>query len=141
MIKNIFLSVSILVLFSSCISLKPVTVTGVDNVQAEDILLYPKISFNVNLHNPNNFGLTLKEFKTSAYFNDKVLTDVFTASKIRIARNSNVAIPLQTQPSIKELMTTYLTGKLKGNIKVEGYITVSKFLFRKKFPFSITTKL
>jgi LEA14-like dessication related protein len=138
---RVYLSATAFILLTSCASVKPITVAGIDNLQVEDILLHPKISFNVNLHNPNNFGLTLKEFKTSAYLNDKIMTDLYTETKIRIARNSNIAIPLKTEPSIKELMTTYLSGALKGKLKVEGYFTVKKFLFRRKFPFSFTTEL
>jgi LEA14-like dessication related protein len=136
----LLLSTSVLFLHS-CVTVQPVTVSGINNLQVEDIMLSPKVSFDVNLHNPNSFGLTLKEFKTSAYVNDKLMTDVFMEKKMRIAPNSDIAIPLKSQPSIQDIITTYLDGNMKGNIKLEGYVTVSKFLFRKKFPFTLNTKL
>lgn len=125
----------------SCVSVQPVTVKGVNNFKTEEVLLSPKISFDVLLHNPNSFGLTLKAFKTSAYFNDKLITDVFIDKKVRIGANSDIAIPLKSQPSVMDIITTYLSGKTAGTIKLDGYVTVSKFLFRKKFPFTINTKL
>jgi LEA14-like dessication related protein len=132
----------IVLLFSGCVSIEPVTIAGVSNFQVEDVLLSPKVSFDVNLHNPNSFSLTLKEFKSSAYLDDKLMTDVFMENKIRIGANSDVAIPLKSQPSIQDIITTYFGGgKTKGNVRVEGYVTVSKFIFRKKFPFTLTTKL
>jgi LEA14-like dessication related protein len=141
--KNLFVIayVAAACFFQSCISIQPVTVSGINNVQVEDVLLSPKVSFDVNLHNPNSFGLTLKEFKTSAYLDNKLMTDVSIENKIYIGGNSDVAIPLKSQPSIQDIITTYLSGNaVKGNVKLEGYVTVSKFIFRKKFPFTLNTK-
>ena len=134
--------IAVLMFLSGCVSIKPVTISGVNNFQVEDVLFSPKVGFDVNLHNPNSFGLTLKEFKSSAYLDDKLMTDVFLEKKIHIGANSDIAIPLKSQPSIQDIITTYFGGgKTKGNVKVEGYVTVSKFIFKKKFPFSLTTKL
>ena len=134
--------ITAVMLLSGCVSIQPVTISGVNNFQVEDVLLSPKVSFDVNLHNPNSFGLTLKEFKSSAYLDDKLMTDVFIEKKIYVGANSDVAIPLKSQPSIQDIITTYFGGgKTKGNVRVEGYVTVSKFIFKKKFPFSLTTKL
>ena len=116
-------------------------VRNVDNFQIKDIITKPNVQFDVNLHNPNNFGLTVKEFKSTAFLGDKMLTDIFIEKKIRIGANSDISIPLQTQPSINDITNMVLSGNASKDLKVEGYVVVRKFIFRKKFPFTVRTKI
>ncbi|MEP7169482.1 MAG: hypothetical protein ABI855_08955, partial [Bacteroidota bacterium] len=55
---------------TSCVTIQPVEVRNVDNFQMMDILTKPSVQFDVNIHNPNNFGLTLKEFKSTVFLGD-----------------------------------------------------------------------
>lgn len=130
-----------LAVFTSCITVKPVEVKNVDNLQLTGITSQPAVQFDVNIHNPNNFGLTLKEFQSTAFLGDKRLTDIFISKKLRIGANSDVSIPLQTQPSLNDIAGMLLSGNSSKDVKVDGYITVRKFIFKKKFPFSVRTKL
>jgi LEA14-like dessication related protein len=132
---------SFLIFFGSCVTIQPVEVRNVDNFQLKDVLTTPNVQFDVNIHNPNNFGLTLKEFKSTAFLGDKMVTDIFIEKKIYIGANSDITIPLQTQPSLKDITGIVLSGNASGDLKVEGFIVVRKFIFRKKFPFSIKTKI
>lgn len=142
--RNIILLIvpaAILFLFNSCVTVQPVEVRSVDNFQITDIITKPKVQFDVNIHNPNSFGLTVKEFKSTAFLGEKIVTDIFVEKKIRIGANSDIVIPLQTQPSINDISSMLLSGKASKDLKVEGYVVVRKFIFRKKFPFTVRTKL
>lgn len=131
----------IFLFLTSCITLKPVEVKNVDNLQLTVMTSQPAVQFDVNIHNPNNFGLTLKEFQSTAFLGDKRLTDIFISKKLRIGANSDVSIPLQTQPSLNDVAGMLLSGNSSKDVKVDGYLTVRKFIFKKKFPFSVRTKL
>lgn len=140
--SQFFVAIISILLLSACVAVQPVTVTDVNNFRVEDVLSgSPKISFDILIHNPNGYGLTLKEFKSTAFMNEKLITDIYLEKKIHIAANSDITIPLKSSPSIKDIISTYLSGHFNGDVRVDGYIIVSKFLFRKKFPFSLTTKL
>jgi LEA14-like dessication related protein len=140
-IKTLLLFAAAIALLSSCTTVQPVTVSGIQNFQADNISLSPEISFDALLHNPNHFGLTIQEFKTSASLNDKLIADIFIEKKIRIGADADIPIPLKCKPAIKDIIASYLSGSFSGTVKLDGYVTAKKFLFRKKFPFSIKTKL
>ncbi len=143
--KSVFkfsvLSFAFLVLFTSCITIQPVEVRNIDNFQLMDVLTKPNVQFDVNIHNPNNFGLTLKEFKSTAFLGDKMVTDIFIQKKIYIGANSDISIPLQTQPSLKDITGMVMSVNASGDLRVEGFLVVRKFIFRKKFPFTVRTKI
>ena len=120
-------------------TIQPVEVKNVDNFQLTDVLTKPSVQFDVNIHNPNNFGLTLKEFKSTAFLGDKIVTDIFIAKKIHIGANSDISIPFQTQPSLNAIVGMMLSGSASKDLKVEGFLVVKKFIFRKKFPFTVRT--
>lgn len=129
------------IFFSSCLTVQPVEVQSVSNFQLQDPLTKPYVQFDVNIHNPNHFGLTLKEFKSTAYSGDKIVTDIFVQKKTHIAANSDISIPIQTTPSINDISSMIFSGGASKDVKVDGYLTVRKFIFSKKFPFTIHTKL
>lgn len=126
---------------SSCITIQPVEVKNVDNFQLKDVLTKPSVQFDVKIHNPNNFGLTLKEFKSTAFLGDKMVTDIFIEKKIYIGGGTDITIPLQTSPSMKDISGMLLSGNASNDLRVEGFIVVRKFIFRKKFPFTVRTKI
>ncbi len=128
-------------LFTSCVTVQPVEVRSVDNFELKDVTSNPYVQFDVNIHNPNSFGLTLKEFQSTAFLGDKMLTDIFIEKKIRIGSNSDISIPLQTKPSLQDITNMVFSGNSSKDLKVNGYITVKKFLFKKKFPFSVKTRM
>ncbi|HKR03643.1 MAG TPA: hypothetical protein VJY62_03330 [Bacteroidia bacterium] len=127
--------------FSSCLTIEPVEVRNVDNFQLKDVLTKPSVQFDVTVHNPNKFGLTLKEFKSTAFLGDKMVTDIFIEKKIYMGADSDISIPLQTSPSLKDISEIVFSGNASKDLKVEGYIVVRKFIFRKKFPFTVRTTL
>jgi hypothetical protein len=131
------LSISI----TSCITIQPVEVKNVDNFQLKDAFTKPSVQFDVNIHNPNNFGLTLKEFKSTAFVGDKMITDIFIDKKVRIGAGSDISIPFQTSPSLNEISGILLSGNASKDVKIEGFLVVKKFIFRKKFPFTVNTKI
>ncbi|MEO5571010.1 MAG: LEA type 2 family protein [Bacteroidia bacterium] len=138
--RRIFVTV-ILISFSSCMTIEPVEVKNVDNFQLKDVLTNPSVQFDVTIHNPNSFGLTLKEFKSTAFLGDKMVSDIFIEKKVHIGANSDISIPFQTKPSLNTVAELMLSGNTSGDVKVEGFLVVKKFIFRKKFPFTVRTKI
>lgn len=139
--KFLIFNFSFLIFFASCLTIQPVEVRNVDNFELKDVLTKPSVQFDVTVHNPNNFGLTLKEFKSTAFLGDKMVTDIFIEKKIYMGAESDISIPLQTSPSLKDISEMVFSGNASKDLKVEGFIVVKKFIFRKKFPFTVRTKL
>ena len=129
------------ILFPSCITIQPVEVIDVDNFQLKEVFTKPSVQFDVTIYNPNNFGLTLKEFKSTAFLGDKMVTDIFIERKVQIGANSNISIPFQTSPSLSTITGILLSRNASNDLKIEGFLVVKKFIFRKKFPFTVKQKI
>ncbi|MFI5218830.1 MAG: LEA type 2 family protein [Bacteroidia bacterium] len=139
--KLIVFNLIILGFLSSCVTIKPVEVIGIGNFNLEPLSSKPNVHFEVKIHNPNNFGLTLCELKSTVSLGAKTVTDITISKKTFIPADSEISIPLEARASVNEIASLLLSGNASSNIKAEGYLAVRKFLFKKKFPFSVKTKI
>lgn len=145
LIKNkirLFLPVAVLIIMQSCVTIKAPQIKSVENFNLESLSASPKMSFNLKLHNPNNFGLKITSIQTTVLNGDKNIAAVDLSQKTRIAANSDVSLPFNIQPSVKDVLNLAGNGiqDLLGNhssdkVKVKGKITVRKFIFSKTFEF------
>lgn len=129
------------VISSSCISLKPVEVSGIGNFRTDLNLNEPAILFDVNLKNPNHYGVTLSSMGVSLKMTGKTLAELSVSGKTRIARLEKTSVPVVLKPSLNDIknmaasgFSDLLSGK-KQSLTVEGELVVSKFLIRKKLHF------
>jgi hypothetical protein len=125
----------------SCSSIKYPIITGVENINVTDISKDMQIKFNVNLKNPNNYGITLRSMKIDVLLDDSLISGVGLDNKQRIAANGNASLPLSIKPRIIGfpklglLAFTQLFKKDDKHFAFTGEIVVSKFIFRKKYKF------
>ena len=136
-----FLCVLALMFLCGCASIKYPIITGVENLDVTDISKDMKIKFDVNLKNPNNYGITLRSMKIDVLLDDSLISGVGLDSKQRIAANRTASLPLSIKPRIIGfpklglLAFSQLFKKDDEHFAFKGEIVVSKFIFRKKYKF------
>lgn len=140
-IQNLLLSLIFLLLFTSCYTIEPVTVKQLDDFQIKTLSTRPSVNFKAILYNPNAFGLTLRSFACDVKMGGRLITRIETSRKVRIDSNSDVSIPLEASPDLKDVTGMIFNGTNFSDWKAEGNLVVSKFIFRKKIPFSAKGKL
>jgi LEA14-like dessication related protein len=127
--------------FSSCYTIEPVSVKRLDDFQVKTLSTKPAIHFNAVLYNPNSFGITLRSFMCEVKLGGKQISRIETSRKVQIASNADVSIPLEASPDLKDVTGMILGGTQVSDWKAEGNLVVSKFIFRRKIPFSVKGRL
>lgn len=140
-ILNLIVIAICIFLFSSCYTIEPVVVKRLDDFQAKTLSTKPSVNFKAVLYNPNAFGITLRAFTCDVKMGGKQISRIETSRKVRIGSNADVSIPLEATPDLKDVAGMILGGTGFTDWKAEGNLVVSKFLFRKKIPFSVKGKL
>lgn len=125
----------------SCVSLKPIEVSGIGNFRTDLNVNEPAVLFDVKLKNPNGYGVTLRTMGVSLKIADKTLAELSVSGKTRIARLEKTSVPVVLKPSLNDIknmatsgFSDLLSGK-KQSLTVEGELVVSKFFIRKKLHF------
>jgi LEA14-like dessication related protein len=140
---NLFASLFLVSLFvSSCMVIKPVEVRKLDRVRTDMNVQQPSILFDVDVMNPNGFGVTLKSVDVSLGLGEKNLAGISIERHLRIPRKGTATLPVKLQPSYADLsaiagagLAEFLGGK-KESLSIRGEIVIGKFLFRRKLRFS-----
>src|SRR5438552_2331717 len=63
-------------IFSSCAPLRPIEFNSMSDFTVESIASLPQVTLNLNLHNPNSFGCTMKEFKLNFLLSETQLASI-----------------------------------------------------------------
>lgn len=143
---KIFSTVALACLISGCISLKAPQVKGIDKVSFTELSPDMKMMFNLNVHNPNNYGVNIKRMNVKVFLDDSLISKIGLAGKQKIAASSNIALPFEVQPKLANFPKLALAGITEifsnsgSKLKMEGEIVVSKFIFRKRYSFSVPKK-
>lgn len=140
-ILSIVINVVFVFLFASCYTIQPVTVKRLDDFQVKTLSTKPSINFNAVLYNPNAFGITLRSFTCDLKMGGKPVSRIETSRKVRISSNADVAIPLEASPDLKDVAGMILGGASFTDWNAQGSLIVSKFIFRRKIPFSLKGSL
>ena len=140
--------VFIIVVFSSCLTRKNIDFKSIENVTYVSENNSPTIKFDLKIHNPNNWGLRIKDVSTNVSLENKLIGSTLLPKSIRIARNSDILIPMQLNLSLADLLTflpqglSLFTGnKTTVNTSVDGSITLKKFIFRKRIAINIKQEI
>ncbi|HYV91076.1 MAG TPA: LEA type 2 family protein [Chitinophagales bacterium] len=134
---------------TACAPLKPLEFRSLSDFKVEKLTSTPSLSVNLNLHNPNSFGGTMKEFHLDFFLSDVPIATI-QLQNIRMPSQSDFTLPLSTNPSYEQLIkllpsgiSSFTSGK-QIPVKLTGSVTVKKFIFKKRLPFefhdSINTK-
>lgn len=132
----------VLSFLTSCITLKSPEVKGISNFTTSGLLTgSPEMKFNVDLHNPNSFGVDIADFNVNVKYGNLSLADIKTSSLQSINGLSDVSIPLSFKPSAEQLNNIMQSGMelLNQNNSAKfsgsGSFRVQKFIFGRTFNF------
>src|ERR1043165_3034319 len=126
--------------FAACAPLKPLEFRSLSDFKVQNLTSSPSLSINLNLHNPNSFGGTMKEFHLDFCLSDVPIATI-QLQNIRMPSRSDFTLPLTTNASYNQLIKFLPSGISSFNsgkqipIKLTGSVTVRKFIFRKTLPF------
>ena len=138
----------VILLCSSCLTRKNIDFKSIENVTYASENNSPVIKFDLKIHNPNNWGLRVTDVNTNVSIDNKMIGSTLLPETIKIARKSDILIPMQLNLSLADLLTflpqglSLFTGnKTTINTSVDGGITLKKFLFRKRIAINLKQEL
>ena len=130
---------TMVLLFTSCSSIKPVAITGVKNFRTGNNPAKPEFTFDLGISNPNNFGVTVQRMGVNVYVGDSAIAGVNIPGKTKITRNEKIQVPVTIKPSLQTLTGILMAGvtSLFSNVKdqemeIKGEIVIRKFIFTRK---------
>ena len=148
---KIFIFYCILLSFlslSSCIVVKPVQVTNIDNFRTEKVLTKPELLFDVSIQNPNNFGVRVSELGVNLFVGDRNVIGLNIVNSIKVQRKNSVNIPVTLHPSINDIASllnsefnNLISGKSNQKMEIRGEIVMKKFIFTKRIKIKESFKL
>lgn len=142
-----FLLLATATVFAACSTIKPLEYRGYSDFVIGNLSGSPSVQTNIQLYNPNKTGATLKATEIHVFVNEKELGDVFLTQKVKMKGGETFTLPITfstTYPRLAAVAVSDLGGFLKGEqvpYSVEGYFTVQKFVFKKKYAFTFDDKL
>lgn len=135
-------------LLSSCISYKPIMITGIKDVKTANISGEKvELAFNLEIDNPNGFRIVLKQYDMDVILNDKVLGKASTSEKVVIKRKSKASHAFKLSASYKDFMSATVSGlgallnKEPVTFKIKGAISGRIWWFKKNIPIETTQKI
>jgi len=147
---SLFLFISILIAMSSCSSYRnaqePVIekITDVKWGKISD----GKVDFSIKTHirNPGHLKFRIRKAKLNLMYNNVRIGTLTSGNKVRINRALESEVEWKIQGDLGELLTKpagVLEGILKGrtDLTLDGSITISKCIWRKTLPVSLSTPI
>jgi LEA14-like dessication related protein len=145
--KTILPALLLLLTLSSCFTIKPVEYKKTENIATAKTDSGFQMTFDLSMHNPNNWSLKLSNVETDVFVDNVILGKANLAEPIRLTRNSDFIIPMKATSSFVDLskFANVGIGLLFGNktatATIKGEITLKKFIFRKKYQFEYNEKI
>src|SRR2546423_6223199 len=99
--KRVFIGF-LIVCFTSCFTIKPIEFRKVENVASKKASEDPKMTFDLSMHNPNNWSLRLSEVDAEITIDGVTLGKANLANSVRLTRNSDFILPMETKSSITD---------------------------------------
>jgi LEA14-like dessication related protein len=134
-------------LFCSCFTIKPVEFIKAENMKTQKTDSAFEMTFDLAMHNPNNWSLRLSDLQTVVSINDQKLGQANLATVTRLKRNSDFSLPVHAKASLGDLinLSGLGIGLLFGNQTavaiIKGNMVLKKFIFHKKVQFEYKEKI
>lgn len=135
-----YVFIFIFISLQSCSTLKPLQMNGVDDVNFKYLQAEPNVQMQLNMYNPNFFGVTLKSMQLQCIVNGNALGIFQVEDKVHVKKKSDFIIPIEVATSYSQLATFLKPGfddSFSNNqipFALQGEITLTKFcIFRKTF--------
>ena len=145
--KRFFVTPVLLLLFSSCITIKPVEFRRTENFSVSGKGSAPGVSFGIVFHNPNSFGCTVSNLESEGSLNNRLFFTAGIDTKIRAAANSDIVFPVNAKLAnmdLSQLLGTGLNLLLNNEaipMQVKGKLKIRKFIFSKTYQFDYTERI
>ena len=130
--------------FSSCKSIQPVTIGGVENPKLQKLSREGiEAAFDMRIKNPNNMAVTVfpSEFETT--INDISVGKVGLTKKVRIKANSDEKETFHIKSDFSKLGLGDLAKVMpmvssgRATIYLKGNVRAGKWFYKKKFPIEL----
>lgn len=124
---------------TSCHSVKDVRVSGIQNFKIKKINKEGiEAELSVIIQNPNSFGFYVYAGKAQVFLSNIPLGKARLIKKVYIPAQSSASYDLVLRTSFDKISMRDIMSNISlsgiGKVKIEGYVRVGKFLFRKKVP-------
>jgi hypothetical protein len=142
-----FFSAIVLLLFSSCFTIKPVEFRKTENFSVTRNNNSPLVTFGIVFYNPNGFGCTISDIKSEGSLKGRLLFNAGLSTRIKAKRKSEVSLPVTANIAKMDpgqLLGTGLNLLLNDEaipMQVKGSVKVRKFLFTKTYDFDYTQSI
>ena len=145
--KKIITGVALILSLSSCFTIKPVEFLNAGNLKSSRNDTDFVMTFDLAMHNPNNWSLRLSKLETEVSIDNHFLGKASLSNVTRLKRNSDFSIPLNANASLNNLINLSALGLnlFFGNqtavATIKGNLVLKKFIFRKKMQFEYKEKI
>jgi LEA14-like dessication related protein len=139
---SVIFILSIIIIFTSCISYKDVEYKGIENFALGNPFKdNMPIHLDIIIDNPNNYNIKIKKAEFEIYMNTTKLGKSTLDRPITLEKNKTKSYPITIITSSKEIGKSLLSslGLLIGKkvkIKVKGNLIAKVFGIRKKIDFN-----
>jgi LEA14-like dessication related protein len=135
------------IFFSACFTIQPVEFKKAENININKTDTGIEMTFDLAMHNPNNWSLRLSEISTEVSIDNLPLGKAGLSNGIRIKRDSDFILPIHAKSSFGDLLNlsgiglNLLLGNQSATAIIKGNMTLKKFIFRKKIQFEYKEKI
>lgn len=133
---------------SSCASLQTLEYNGYKSLNVKKNTTEPELQVDLNLHNPNPVGATLRDMTIHILVNGDTIGQAVITEKVRMKRKSDFTLPVTFATSYSQLGKVAKPGldalfhDKEIPFHIQGVCTLSKFwIFRKTFAFEYTDQM
>lgn len=146
-ITIVLLALSMIIVGMSSCAIQEVSVGTPKDVKVNNLSLSGiSIGGKIPIDNPNSFGFNVKGVKLDVTINDIPIGCFNKRDRIHIKPKSNNAYPINYDVSFKDIVKDPITltnAFTRGNVnlKLSGYVKVSKFIVSKKIKVEHTENL
>lgn len=137
----------LITLFSSCFTIKPVEFKKAENITTNRTDSALILTFELAMHNPNNWSLRLSEVETEITIDQRPLGKATLTQSVKLKKNSDFMLPVSAKASFQDLIgfsalgINLFLGKQSATAKINGNMVLRKFIFRKKVQFEYQEKI
>lgn len=138
--KRALLFCGVLLTLNACVSYKDVQLTGIAFKDVNTSTSKFRVSFDIEVDNPNKYPITLSKPDLKVLVANKALENWSSPQKIKLKRKRKESYPFYIEVSGAEALQLLPSLLMNPSIKIEGSIKAGSFLFKKRIPVSLEEK-
>jgi LEA14-like dessication related protein len=127
--KTYLVILSVAILLISCGKIEDPQFKKIENFKIKKLgLQETTIGFNATYHNPNGFGVAVKEALLDVYLDSVYLGKFNQPQEVAVQRNADFSIPLEGRISLMDALNANVTSLIGKEVlvKANGTIKIGK---------------